>query len=190
MVQHQTAADEGTDEEVGEVGEIPAAPEDQFSAAGSRDVVLNDHRQVGYGVHLRRNIEIAPGFHFLRRCADLLEPVPQFERRGHADTDHAFALLDIELFHQRVQALRRKGHDAFGKRVGKGLAQLFADAADEVGQHQVGASASDLQADGIDGIGVERHGNGRLADASADRFTTDKQLVPLERPHDHRHGLR
>ena len=67
---------------------------------------------------------------------------------------------------------------------------LEPDVAGKVHQHQIGTSASDLEPEGIDRIGIEIHGNGRLAHPPAQRFTAHEQPVLLQPSHDDGNGLR
>ena len=70
-----------------------------------------------------------------------------------------------------------------------GAADLPANAADEVHEHDVGAAAADLQAEGIDGIGIEPHRHGGLADLAAHRLAAHQQALGLQHAHDDGDGL-
>ncbi|MNY47276.1 hypothetical protein D3C86_1825320 [compost metagenome] len=69
------------------------------------------------------------------------------------------------------------------------LVQVQADVADEIHQHQVGTSPSDLHPEGEYRIRVEPHRRRRLTDAAANRRAAHEQAVAFECAHDDGNGL-
>ena len=83
-----------------------------------------------------------------------------------------------------------EGEDFIRQRPGIAVPLRSADAADEIHQHQIGAAPADLQAEGIDAIGIDMHRDRRLADTAAHRFPARQQPFLFQHPHDDGDGLR
>ena len=89
-----------------------------------------------------------------------------------------------------VEAFGEQPHGVLGRRIAIGIAHRAAHAADEIQQHEIGAAAADLQADGKRAIGIERQRHRRLADLALLRFLFQQQPVGFELLDDDRHRLR
>ncbi len=161
-----------------------------LGGAGRRGIVLDGDRQSRRLRDVARDVEIPPRLHRVARRVDRVEPVPEFEWRRDADPGDPALLARVQVGHQMGMALGKKIHDRRWRRVGVVPLALHAQPPGHVDQHQVGALAADVEAEGQYSVGIERHRDRRLADLAADRRATDQQPVLLERADDDRDGLR
>lgn len=190
MIDDDAPADEGPDEKVEKIGEITTAAEDEFGGTGGRRVVFEKDGKRQHRPDFIREVDPPPLVHRAFRRADLVCPVPQFERGRDTDTRDPAAHFQRKIRRQAFDALGNEFQDSGHSRPGIGPVQRTALTADEIHEHKIGRTPPDLEAEGIGSVRIERHRDRRLADAAALRLAALEQPVLLERAHDDRDGLR
>ena len=188
-VQHQAAADEGPDVDIGEVLKVVAAPGEVFGYAGGGCVVLDDDIEAGFGADGLGQVETLPALHRFPRRADKFQPIPDLVRAGDAQARDAGARLGmcrVDL----AKRLSQEAEDLFDVGIVVGGAARIKDGALEIDKHKFRRTASDGQPQRHDAVGIEAHGNRGFADLALDRFAPGQKIFGFESADDVRHGLR
>ncbi len=141
------------------------------------------------GLDLDLQIDVPPDFHGTFGGTDLLGPVPQFERRSDSDAGDPCLCCLVHLLFHLGDAVANEGQQMVGMRIAVGLVPLLANLAGEIHQHEIGAAAADLHAEGKDGQRIDEHRYGGLPDPTSDRLSADQKFVALQRAHDDGDGL-
>ena len=191
-VEHDAAADERAEEEIEEVAMTPRLAEEEFGRAGRGRVVAERDADRSRQPRSPRSMSKSPpGVH--RALAARRSPPPR-SRAGTAMATPRPAMrrrCRIARAHRPAKAAtlgrNRESSSGVGKAKVRCARSRIAPA--EIDQHEIAAAPPDLQAEREGALGIERHRDGRLTDAAAQRRLALQEPVGLQPIHDRRGRL-
>ena len=146
-VENDPAADEITEIEIGEIGEVPSAAKQQLCGTGGGGIVAEVDRPWKQPGDFGLEVEIPPRHQNLMRRPCLLGPVPQLKGGGDPDPHDPLELAIRQSACEFFDARRKKADDLRWRRKGIGPVDGVPDMSGKVEQHQVARSSANFQAD-------------------------------------------